>query len=48
MEKFKEIRVSIPVELYDKFKKYLKKEYSRPTEFVRRQVIEYVMDKEEE
>jgi hypothetical protein len=46
MEKFKEIRVFIPVDLHEKLKKYLKKEYKKPTEFVKSSIVEYVLEKE--
>jgi len=46
MKKFKEIRVSIPLELHDKLKKYLEKEYIKPTEFIKNSIIEYVLDRE--
>ena len=48
MEKFKEIRVSIPIELYKKFKKCLEKEYSKPTEWVRRSIVECVKSSDRE
>ena len=44
MEKFKEIRISIPLELYEKFRKNLKNEYIKPTEFIRRYIVEYVKE----
>lgn len=46
MNKLKEIRVSIPIELHDKFKKYLKEEYKKPTEFVKNSIVDYVLKKE--
>ncbi len=46
MSKTKEIRVHIPVELYNKFKLYVTKEYKKPTEFVKNIIINYVLDKE--
>ena len=46
MSKTKEIRVHIPIELYEKFKIYITKEYKRPTEFVKNVITDYVLDKE--
>ncbi len=46
MNKTKEIRVHIPVELYEKFRSYVIKEYKKPTEFVKNVIINYVLEKE--
>ena len=48
MSKIKEIRVNIPVELYEKFKLYEMKEYKKPTELVKNSIVNYVLDKEKE
>ncbi len=46
MGKFKEIRIKIPLELHEKFRDYLKKEYKKPTEFVKNSIVDYVLKKE--
>ena len=46
MKKFKTLRADIPVELYEKFKKYLKKEYRKPVEFFRKSIVDYVNEYE--
>ena len=46
MEKFKEIRVKVPESLHKKLKEYLKKEYKKPTEFVKNSIVDYVLKKE--
>ena len=44
----KAIRVEIPTELYERFKKQLDKNYTNPTTFVKEQIVQYVIDGEAE
>ena len=44
----KAVRVEIPVELYERFKKNAKKNYKTPTGLVRDYIVDYVKEKEKE
>ena len=43
----KAIRVEIPTELYERFKKQLDKDYITPTAFVKNTIVKYTKEKEE-
>ena len=45
---YKAIRIEVPIELYDKFKKYTKQEYKTPTGVTREIIINYIKNKEKE
>jgi metal-responsive CopG/Arc/MetJ family transcriptional regulator len=40
------IRVEIPTELYEKFKKQLKRDYKSTTSFIKEQIVQYVREGE--
>ncbi len=44
----KAVRVEIPTELYERFKKITKKNYKTPTSLVRDYIVQYVIDGESE
>jgi len=44
----KAIRIEIPVELYERFKKQLKKDYKNATSFIKEQIVDYVKMGEKE
>jgi len=43
---YKAVRIEIPEELYNKFKKYTQQEYKTQTGVVREMIIEYILNKE--
>lgn len=43
----KAIRIEIPTELYDKFKKQLNKDYKNTTSFIKDQIVNYVRENED-
>jgi len=44
----KAIRVEIPTELHERFKKQLDKNYTNPTTFIKEQIFQYVLEGEKE
>ncbi len=42
----KAVRVELPTELYERFKKITKKNYKTPTSLVRDYIVQYVMEEE--
>ena len=43
---YKAIRIEIPTELYNKFKKYTKEEYKTQTGVTREMIVKYVKERE--
>ena len=44
----KAVRVELPTELYERFKKLTKKNYKTPTSLVRDYIVQYVKENENE
>ena len=47
-EKYRAIRIEIPIELYERLKKCVEKDYSNITSISRELIVKYVKDKEME
>ncbi len=43
---YKAIRIEVPEELYERFKKQAKNNYKNPTSLMRDYIVKYVMDNE--
>ena len=44
----KAIRIEIPTELYERFKKQLDKDYKNTTSFLKEQIVQYVKEGEKD
>lgn len=45
-KEIKAIRIEIPTELYERFKKQLDKDYTNTTSFIKEQIVKYVREGE--
>lgn len=45
-KEIKAVRVELPVELYERFQKIVKKNYKTPTSLVRDYIVDYVRENE--
>jgi metal-responsive CopG/Arc/MetJ family transcriptional regulator len=48
MESYKTIRIDVPIELNERLKKCVKRDYSNTTSVVRNLIVNYVKEKEKE